>query len=143
MHLPLADGAAARYCPVPVEAASGPAPGAEKIKVGTTLTLIFRPRTDQSWYNPHFDFSRADGAGFQAVLTRLFRLCARANRPRSPSAESSSSASLPYFGQSSRSRPAGEAERFATGPGVREQAPMKTEAGRQSCRSPLECPSDR
>ena len=80
MHSPLADGAAARYGPVPVEAASGPAPGAEKIKVGTTLTLIFRPRTDQSWYNPHFDFSGADGAGFPTFLTHLFHICALERR---------------------------------------------------------------
>ncbi len=76
MHLSLADGAAARYGSVPVEVASKLAPGAGKIKVGTTLTLIFRPRTDQSWYYPHFDFSGSDGAGFQAVLTHLFHICA-------------------------------------------------------------------
>ena len=58
MLSPLATTAAKRYCSLPVEVASTswrPAPGARKIKVGTTLTLKIGCAADQSWYNPHFE----------------------------------------------------------------------------------------
>lgn len=143
MYSSLASPAATRYRPFLIEAASRLAAGAEKIKVGKTLTLIFRPRPDQSWYNPHFDFPRAERVGPAAFLTHLFCFYSRANRPRSPSLKRSSNAGSPYFGQRSPYRPAEEAGRFATGIGVSEHTPMKTATGSQSSRSPLECPSNR
>ena len=77
MISPIATTAPTRYGSLPVEVASTsfrPAPGAKKIKVGTTLTLVSRPRPDQSWYNPHFDFFDAVRAAFSAVLAHLFFL---------------------------------------------------------------------
>ena len=143
MYSFLASAVATRYGPALIEATSGPARGAEKIKVGTTLTLIFRPRPDQSWYSPHFDFSRAERAGLPAFLTLLFLFCARTNRPRSPSLKRSSNAGNPYFGQPSPYRPAEEAAQFPIELRVNEHTPMKTATGSQSSRSPLECPSNR
>ena len=51
MLSPLATTAAKRYCSLPVEVASTscrPAPGARKIKVGTTLTLKIGPAADRT-----------------------------------------------------------------------------------------------
>ena len=75
MHSALATAAPADYRLGSVEAVSRAALGVRKIKVGTTLTLVFSPRPDQSWYNPHFDLSRAGHATISAVLTHMFHAC--------------------------------------------------------------------
>ena len=74
MNSSLATPAATRYGPGRIEAAFGFAPDARKIKVGKTLTLIFRPSPDQSWYNPHFDFPGPTRLRHSAALLHLFYL---------------------------------------------------------------------